>query len=164
MLQEALAIDRKQGDMLGVALDQQSLAGVSLRAGRAREARDLLSGMADYVVSCGDPELLATTLELCAANAAQLGEGLRAARLTGAAQAIRQKTGIPIKQPEMLERFLAPARAAIAPEHGTPSWPPAARSPSSRQPRSSSSHPQHMTRPVSPRAAAPDAYAGPSGN
>ena len=116
MLQEALAIDRKQGDLLGVAIDQQSLAGVSLRAGRAREARDLLSGMAGYVVSCGDPELLATTLEMSAANAAQLGEGLRAARLVGAAEAVRQKTGIPIKQPEMLEEFLAPARAAIAPE------------------------------------------------
>jgi len=116
VLQEALAIDRKQGDMLGVALDQQSLAGVHLRAGRAREARDHLSGMADYVVSCGDPELLATTLEMSAANAAQLGEALRAARLTGAAEAIRQKTGNPIKQPELLERFLAPARAATAPQ------------------------------------------------
>ncbi len=116
VLQEALAIDRKQGDMLGVAIDQQSLAGVSLRAGRAQEARDLLSSMADYVVSCGDPELLATTLEMCAANAAQLGEGLRAARLAGAAEALRQRTGIPIKQPEMLEEFLAPARATIAPE------------------------------------------------
>ena len=116
VLQEALAIDRKQGDMLGVALDQQSLAGVSLRAGRAREARDLLSGMVDYVASCGDPELLATTLELSACIAAELGEGLRAARLAGAAEAIRQKTGTPIPQPEaaLLERFLAPARAAIA--------------------------------------------------
>ena len=118
VLQEALAIDRKQGDMLGVALDQQSLAGVHLRAGRAREARDQLAGMANYVVSCGDPELLATTLEMCAANAAQLGEALRAARITGAAEAIRQKTGIPIKQRDavQLERFLAPARAAIATE------------------------------------------------
>ena len=118
VLQEALAIDRKQGDMLGVALDQQSLAGVHLRAGRAREARDLLAGTADYVVSCGDPELLATTLEMCAANAAQLGEGLRAARLTGAVEAVRQKTGIPTKQRDevVLERFLAPARAALPAE------------------------------------------------
>ncbi len=116
VLQEALAIDRKQGDMLGVALDQQSLAGVSLRAGRPEEARDLLADMSDYVASSRDPELLATTLEMCAANAAQLGEGLRAARLTGAAEAVRQKTGIPIKQEELLEQFLAPARAAIAPE------------------------------------------------
>ena len=115
VLQEALAIDRKQGDMLGVAIDQQSLAGVALRAGRAQEARDLLSSMADYVVSCGDPELLSTTLEMCAANAAQFGEGPRAARLAGAAEAIRQKTGIPIKQPEMLEAFLAPVRATTEP-------------------------------------------------
>jgi predicted ATPase/class 3 adenylate cyclase len=116
VLQEALAIDRKQGDMLGVAIDQQSLAGVALRAGRAREARDLLADMAGYVVSSGDPELLASTLEMAAANAAQLGEALRAARLAGAAEAIRQKTGIPIKEPEMPERFLAPVRAAIAPQ------------------------------------------------
>jgi tetratricopeptide (TPR) repeat protein len=116
VLQEALALDTRQGDILGVALDQQSLAGVHLRAGRAREAGDLLSAMAGYVVSCGDPELLATTLEMCAANAAQLGEGLRAARLVGAAEAVRQKTGIPIKQPELLEEFLVPARATTAPE------------------------------------------------
>ena len=116
VLQEALTIDRKQGDILGVALDQQSLAGVHLRAGRAREARDQLSDMAGYVVSCGDPELLATTLEMSAANAAQLGAVLLAARQTGAAEAIRQKSGIPIKQAEMLEEFLAPARATIAPE------------------------------------------------
>ncbi len=116
VLQEALAIDRKQGDMLGVALDQQSLAGVHLRAGRAREARGQLSAMAEYVASSGDPEFLATTLEMCAANAAQLGERLRAARLTGAAEAIRQKTGIPNKDQELLEEFLAPARAAIAPQ------------------------------------------------
>ena len=114
MLQEALAIDTKQGDLLGVALDQQSLAGVHLRAGRAREARDLLSAMAGYVVSCGDPELLVTTLEMVAANAAQLGEALRAARITGAAEAIRRETGIPVKQPDILEELLAPARALIS--------------------------------------------------
>jgi tetratricopeptide (TPR) repeat protein len=116
VLQEALAVDRKHGDMLGVAIDQQSLAGVSLRAGRSREARDQLSEMVDYVASSGDPELLASTLELAAAATAELGEGLRAARLTGAAEAVRQKTGIPIKQPELLERFLGPARATIAAE------------------------------------------------
>ena len=104
VLQEALALDRKLGDMLGVAIDQQSLAGVSLRAGRAREARDLLSSMLDYVVSSGDPEFLATTLELSACIAADLGEGLRAARLAGAAEAIRQKRGMPITKPTQPDR------------------------------------------------------------
>ena len=115
VLQEALAVDREQGDMLGVAIDQQSLAGVALRAGRVQEARDLLSAMVDYVVSCGDPHLLATTLEMCAANAAQFGGGERAARLFGAAEAIRERTGIPVETPEMLEEFLAPVRATTEP-------------------------------------------------
>ncbi len=116
VLREALALDQKQGDKLGVALDQQSLAGVSLRAGRAGEALGLLSGMFDYVASCGDAELLATTLELSAAITAELGAGLRAARLVGAAEAVRHKVGAPQQQPELLERFLAPARATVAPE------------------------------------------------
>jgi predicted ATPase/class 3 adenylate cyclase len=116
LLQEALARDRKEGDLRGVAIGQDGLAWVSLRAGRAREARDLQSGMLDYVVSCGDPEFLATTLETAACITAELGEGLRAARLAGAAEAIRHKAGTPIPQPEaaLLERFLAPARATIA--------------------------------------------------
>jgi len=119
VLEEALALDRKQGDTLGVAIDQQSLAATHSRAGRAQEAREQLSAMADYVASCGDPELLATTLEIAAVIAAQLGEALRAARLTGAADAIREKTGIPLKQPDAveLEEFLAPARATLAPGH-----------------------------------------------
>jgi predicted ATPase/class 3 adenylate cyclase/Tfp pilus assembly protein PilF len=116
VLQEALALDQKEGDMLGVALDQQSLAGVSLRAGRAGEALGLLSAMSGYVASGGDSELLATTLELSAAITAELGAGLRAARLAGAAEAVHHQTGAPLREPELLERFLAPARAAIAPE------------------------------------------------
>ncbi len=116
VLREALALDQQQGDKLGVALDQQSLAGVSLRAGRAGEALGLLSGMFDYVASCGDAELLASTLELSAAITAELGAGLRAARLAGAAEAVRHKVGAPERQPELLERFLAPARATITPE------------------------------------------------
>ena len=116
VLHEALALARQEGDLRGAAIAQDSLAWVSLRAGRAREARDLLSGMVDYVVSCGDTEFLAEALETSACIAAELGEGLRAARLAGAAETLRQKTGIPVPQPDaaLFERFLAPARAAIA--------------------------------------------------
>ena len=116
VLQEALAVDRKHGDMLGVAMDQQSLAGISLRAGRAEEARGLLSAMLDYVARSGDIDLLATTLQLSACIAAELGECPRAARLTGAADGIRRQAGLGVSQPELLERFLGPARAAIAPD------------------------------------------------
>ena len=114
--QEELALDTAQGDMLGVAIDQQALAVTSLRAGRAREAGHLLSATIDYVVSSGDTEFLANTLELSAAVAAHLQAGLRAARLAGAAEGVRQRMGMPIpaRDAAMLERFLAPARANIA--------------------------------------------------
>ncbi len=118
VLREALMLDREEGDLYAIAVAQQSLAAVSLCAGRAGEARDLLSGMVDYVVSSGDPEFLATTLELSASIAAELGDGPRAALLAGAAEAIRQKLGtpIPLTDAALLERFLAPARAAIPPQ------------------------------------------------
>lgn len=102
--------------MLGVAIDQQALAVTSLRVGRAREAYHLLSATIDYVVSSGDTEFLANTLELSAAVAAHLQAGLRAARLAGAAEGVRQRMGMPIpaRDAAMLERFLAPTRATIA--------------------------------------------------
>jgi predicted ATPase/class 3 adenylate cyclase len=118
VLQEALELDREQDDLYSIAIAQGSLAAVSLCAGRALEARDLLSATFDYVLSCGDPKFLATTLELSAAIAAELGDVLRTALLAGAAEAIRQKAGAPIPKTDatLLERFLAPARATISTE------------------------------------------------
>jgi predicted ATPase/class 3 adenylate cyclase len=117
LLQEALVLDREEGDLWSTAVAQQSLATVSLCAGRAGEARDLLAAAVDYIVSAGSPEFLASTLELSAGITAELGDGLRAARLAGAAEAIRQKAGAPIPLPDaaLLKRFLAPVRASIAP-------------------------------------------------
>jgi predicted ATPase/class 3 adenylate cyclase len=116
VLQEALSVDRKLGDTLGVALDQQSLVIVRLRAGRVRHASEMLSETFDYVVSSGNIESLVVSIELSAAIAAEFGDGTRAARLAGAAEAIRRKAGIPLPEPEaaLLERFVAPARATFA--------------------------------------------------
>jgi len=115
MLREALALYQTESYPLGVANAQKWLASASLLAGRAQEARDLLSGTFDYVVSSGDPELLANILEASACIAAELGEGLRAARLAGAAAGIRDTGGMPIPEPDaaLLERFLDPARATV---------------------------------------------------
>ena len=115
VLQEALTLDRKQGDAWGVVLDQQSLAVVSLRAGRIAEANDLVSATFDYVATSGDTATLVSAIEQSACIAAELGDGMRAARLAGAAEAIRDQAGTPITQPDaaLLERFLAPARATI---------------------------------------------------
>ena len=117
VLQEALALDQELGDMWGVAIDQQALAAVHLNAGRVAEARDLLATI-DYGVSSANTDFLAYSLELSACIAADLGEGLRAARLAGAADGIRRKADLSVAQiwAARIERFLAPARATIAPE------------------------------------------------
>ncbi len=117
VLREALALDAEHGDLFGMTVDRHSLALVSLCAGRPGEARDLLSGIFDHVASSGNTALLVNTLELAAAIAVGLGDPLRAARLAGAAGAIRQESGMLITEPEaaMLEQYLAPARAAVSP-------------------------------------------------
>jgi tetratricopeptide (TPR) repeat protein len=115
VLREAVALDEKYGDQLGLALDRQALIMVSLRADRTGEARDLLFAGLDYVASAGNSDILATTLELAACTVAELGEPLRAPRLAGAAAAVRQAAGMPLtaQDAEMIEGFLAPARATV---------------------------------------------------
>jgi predicted ATPase/class 3 adenylate cyclase len=117
VLGEALALDLEQGDLLGVALDRHSLALVSLRAGRLDEARELLSGTFDYVASSGNILLLANILEMSAAITAERGDPLHVARLTGAADAMRQQAVTPRTNQEaaLMERYLAAARTRIAP-------------------------------------------------
>jgi hypothetical protein len=109
-------LDEKHGDQLGLVYDKHGLTMISLRAGRIQEARDVLSTTLDFVASAGDSDILATTLELAAGIAAGLGEPLRAARLAGAAEGVRQIAGMPIAEHDakLLEGFLAPARAATA--------------------------------------------------
>jgi hypothetical protein len=94
-------------------MDQQALTMVRLREGRTTQARDVLSGTLDFVVSAGNPEVLAVALELAGCIAAELGEPLHAARLAGAAEMVRQAAGMPRVDFDaaLLERFLGPARA-----------------------------------------------------
>jgi predicted ATPase/class 3 adenylate cyclase len=117
LLREALALQQERGDLMRVAIIQQTLAVDSLFAGRAGEARELLAASLDYVIGSGDTEFLIDALELAAAIAAQMGDCGQAARLAGAAAAIRQEAGMPASEPDAatLEHFLAPARAAVAP-------------------------------------------------
>jgi hypothetical protein len=115
VLTEALALDSERGDPRAMAIDRHSLALVSLRAGRPSEARDMIADVFDYVASSGNTSVLVNTVELAATIAVGLGEPLRAARLAGAAEAIRQESGMLITPPEaaMLEDLLAPGRAAV---------------------------------------------------
>jgi len=120
LLREAIALDQGHGDLFGEAVDRHSLALASLRAGRPAEARDSLSGLVDYVASSGNTSLVVNTLELAAGITASLSDPLRAARMAGAAEAMRQAAGMPLSEDEaaMLSAFLEPARQAV----GRPDW------------------------------------------
>ncbi len=115
VLQQALELDRALGDLLGVAIDKQSLAAASLRAGRPEEAHQLLVSLHDYLVGSRDIEFLVTTVELHAGVAAARGDAPSAARLTGAAEVMRRRAGMPIPLTDaaLLEKLLTPARATI---------------------------------------------------
>jgi len=114
-LQEALALDEKNGDSWGATIVRNSLAAATLLDGRPAEAHEMLCSIVDDVIASGDLELLAATLELAAGIAAHSDDRQRAARLAGAAQAVRDKASIPITgfDAALLERFLSPARAAV---------------------------------------------------
>jgi predicted ATPase/class 3 adenylate cyclase len=116
VLREALSVDSELGNPVNMAIDRHSLALVSLRAGRPREARDLVCGIFDYVVSSGNTAFYVNTIELAAAIMAALDEPLLTARLAGAAEAIRQESGMLITPQEgaLLEELLVPARATVS--------------------------------------------------
>jgi predicted ATPase/class 3 adenylate cyclase len=118
-MREALTLDELHGDGFGVALDRHALALLSLRAGEPSEALEHLLTNVGYVASSGNAHMLANTLELFAGVLATLGEALPAARLAGAAQAIRASSGIPSPESElrMLDTYLDPARATVTPEN-----------------------------------------------
>jgi tetratricopeptide (TPR) repeat protein len=120
LLQEALELAGRRGDVYAAAHARLSLAKTSLRADRATEAQEHLAATLGYVAGAGNTDLLATALELSACIAAILGTNPRAARLAGAADAVRQQAGIPrpTEDAVLLEQFLAPARASTAP----PTW------------------------------------------
>jgi predicted ATPase/class 3 adenylate cyclase len=117
LLQEALELEQRDGRVPGIAHALESLATASLCAGRPIEAWDRVASARDYIITSGDVILLAQTLELAAAIAADLGQRLAAAQLMGAADGIRRQTGMPRSGADdtLLERFLGPARAAGLP-------------------------------------------------
>jgi tetratricopeptide (TPR) repeat protein len=100
LLEESAAISREVGSDFRLAAALTNLGQLEADAGNFDRATQVLQEALAIDTKQGD----------------MFGEGLRAARLAGAAEAIRRKTGIPIKQPETLEEFLARARAALAPE------------------------------------------------
>jgi hypothetical protein len=101
---------------LGCAVVQSNLTAAMLRTGRADEAYALLHGQAADMAGLGDIELTIEIIELMASIFSQRGDAVRAAKLLGTAEALREQAGMPIRglDAELLEQFLAPARDLLS--------------------------------------------------
>ena len=91
--EETIALDRAHGNEWGSGVAADNLAAVALERGD-RRARELIRDTLAVAERVGDQELLAFGLEKAAVLAALDGDSGRAGRLAGAADALRESTGI----------------------------------------------------------------------
>jgi predicted ATPase/class 3 adenylate cyclase len=105
---ESLALDRAHGNEWGSAAALDNLAAVALERADAERARDLVRDTLEAAERVGDREVIAFALEKAAVLAAMEGDAPRAGRLAGAADALRESTGIDRSRfdGEWLERHL----------------------------------------------------------
>jgi predicted ATPase/class 3 adenylate cyclase len=113
-LREALALDEELGDTWGVAADRINLVGVLVHEDRMEQAYGELRAIARETVDLADVELTINVVELFAAIFAGLDDPGRAARMLGAAQAMRRNAELPIAAADaaMIERHLGRVRQA----------------------------------------------------
>jgi non-specific serine/threonine protein kinase len=118
---EALAHFRQAGDRGSVALALMNLGWVARKRGEVAQAKALLHEALALFRELGDPRRCAEGLEELAATAGvaePAGQGERAARLLGAAAAVRETLGAPPPPEERAEteQGVAAARAALGEE------------------------------------------------
>jgi tetratricopeptide (TPR) repeat protein len=92
---QGIDIFREVGDVGSLPLRLTTLAQLSLSLGRMEEARALLLEGIEVVRELGEPHPAAYALERSAALLAALGDPVRAARLCGAADALRTQIASP---------------------------------------------------------------------
>jgi hypothetical protein len=122
-LDEALALFRALGGAAGVAAVQVLLGRLDLRQGDPAARERFVAGLR-AAQEAGYPWGAAEGLEGLAAAAAAAGRPARALRLAGAAAALRDhlELRLPPAEREELERWLAPAHAALAPAAAAAAW------------------------------------------
>ncbi len=124
LLEESLTGFREMGNRWGVALATGNLGIVALDRGDLPHAADLLRDSLTALEEMGDRWGVATLLEGPARAAAALGQAARAARIFGAATALRERIGAPLKGPFRPGSVhnMALVRAALGEEAFAAAW------------------------------------------
>lgn len=115
LLQQVLVLDTALQDAWGQGADHINIAGALLRAGRVDEAEEHLRDSTPAAVALGDVEITVDVIGLFCALYALRGDAVRAARLLGASDRMREQAEMPMPQPdaEWLESVLAPVRGRV---------------------------------------------------
>jgi predicted ATPase len=115
LLEESLTLDREFESTEGIAVNLVNLAWVALRVDETDRARSLLSEALRAFDELGDPDGIAECIEAVAVLASRETHALQAARLSGAAHALRELHSTPraVAEQEDLDRNLEPARGIL---------------------------------------------------
>jgi tetratricopeptide (TPR) repeat protein len=122
--EESLAIMRELGDQNGISRSLNNLGDLAYDRGDQKEARALFAENLSIARTLGDKHAIAYALEGMAASALALGAPLRAARVWGAAERLRQEIGsaLPRNERPRYDRRVAGARAVAGASAFDRSW------------------------------------------
>jgi hypothetical protein len=122
--EETLAIMRELGAREGIARSLNNLSLLAVTQQDYALARSQLGEGLANLRELGARRLIADALESCAALATAQDEPERAVRLWGAANALREEIGVPLRSinREKLDRDMAALRAALGAEAFATAW------------------------------------------
>jgi hypothetical protein len=115
LYEEALSLARQTGDQHGIASILQSMGLLARATGKAERARELIAEVLSIMLRIGCQHCCARILADLAFIANASGESDRAVRLLGAADALRERTGIviPTNSVGTFEQTLEEARCRL---------------------------------------------------
>ena len=115
LLTEAAALDRAAGDQWAIACSANNLGVAHLLDGHPEIGEPLIADALRTFVEFGDDDGVAESLEALAGIAAAKGDAVRTLRLASAADALRERAGIPPVgvDRQRLDRWIAEASAAL---------------------------------------------------
>ena len=115
LLTEAEQLDRAAGDQWGIACSANNLGVAHLLDGHPEIGEPFIANALRIFVEFGDDDGVAESLEALAGIAAANGDAVRTLRLASAADALRERAGIPPVgiDRQWLDRWIAQASAAL---------------------------------------------------
>ena len=124
LLSEVMALDSARGDDWGVAVTSLNLGVAHLEMGELDQAETLIKRAIERLTDLGDLDGVAESIEALAGTSAAQRRFVRAARLGGAADALRRSLGIPLTEIDRRrwEGWLAGPRRELGDDAFSGAW------------------------------------------